>query len=96
MEFELSEEHRMLKDLVAKFVDNELIPLEPNVLARDARGEPAALSDEELEPLYAKCKELGLWGLDVPEEVGGANLPNVALAAINEELGRTAVPFTFP
>ncbi len=96
MEFELSEEHRMLKDLVAKFVDNELMPLEANVLARDARGEPAALTAEELAPLHAKCKELGLWGLDVPEEVGGANLPNVALAAINEELGRTAVPFNFP
>ena len=96
MEFELSEEHRMLKDLVAKFVDNELMPLEPNVLARDARGESAALAPEELAPLHAKCKELGLWGLDVPEEVGGANLPNVALAAINEELGRTAVPFNFP
>ena len=32
---ELSEEHRMLQDLVAKFVDRELIPLEPAVLARE-------------------------------------------------------------
>ncbi len=96
MEYELSEEHRMLKDLVAKFVDNELMPLEPDVLARDARGEKAELTPEELAPLHAKCKELGLWGLDVPEEVGGVNLPNVALAAVNEELGRTAVPFNFP
>ena len=31
-----------------------------------------------------------------PEEVGGANLPAVALVGVNEELGYTAVPFTFP
>ena len=32
---ELSEEHRMLRDLVAKFVERELMPLEPAVLARE-------------------------------------------------------------
>lgn len=94
--FELSEEHRMLKDLVAKFVDQELIPLERSVIAREARGDAVGLPPEEEGPLLEKCKELGLWALDVPEELGGANLPNVALMAMNEELGRTCVPFTFP
>ncbi len=32
----------------------------------------------------------------MPEEAGGANLPAVALVGVNEELGYTAVPFTFP
>jgi len=32
----------------------------------------------------------------VPEEFGGANLPTVALMPIQEEIGRTCVPFTFP
>jgi acyl-CoA dehydrogenase len=90
------EEHRMLQDLVAKFVDRELIPLEPAVLKREANGGKLGLSDEEKAPLLAKCKELGLWGLDSPEEFGGANLPVEALALVNEELGRTAVPFIFP
>ena len=94
--FELSEEHRMLKDLVAKFVDQELIPLERSAIAREARGDAVGLPPEEEGPLLEKCKELGLWALDVPEELGGANLPNVALMAMNEELGRTCVPFTFP
>ncbi len=94
--FELSEEHRMLKDLVAKFVDQELIPLERAVLAREAAGGKAGLSDGEEEKLLARCKELGLWALDVPEEIGGANLPAVALMGMNEELGRCAFPFTFP
>lgn len=94
--FELSEEHRMLKDLVAKFVDQELIPLERAVLAREAAGGKAGLSDGEEEKLMTRCKELGLWALDVPEEIGGANLPAVALMGMNEELGRCAFPFTFP
>ena len=90
------EEHRMLQDLVAKFVDRELIPLEPAVLKREANGGKLGLSEEERAPLLVKCKELGLWGLDSPEEFGGANLPVEALALVNEELGRTAVPFIFP
>ncbi|MEM7016208.1 MAG: acyl-CoA dehydrogenase family protein [Pseudomonadota bacterium] len=96
MNFELEEEHVMIKDLVTKFVQNELMPLEPTVLAREAQGQAAALTEEELQPLYAKCKEIGLWGLDVPEEVGGANLPATALVGVNEELARTVTPFTFP
>lgn len=93
---ELAEEHRMLQDLVAKFVDRDLIPLEKNVLAREMSGQKAGLSAEEEAKLLATCKELGLWGLDVPEEFGGANLPAVALMGVYEEQGRTCVPFTFP
>ncbi len=93
---ELAEEHRMVADLVARFVDRDLMPLERAVLAREARGEKYGLTEEEEAPLLAKCRELGLWALDVPAELGGADLPTVALMAINEELGRTVVPFTFP
>ena len=32
--FELPEEHRMLQELVAKFVDRDLIPLEKATLAQ--------------------------------------------------------------
>jgi alkylation response protein AidB-like acyl-CoA dehydrogenase len=94
--FEIPEEHRMLQDLVARFVDNELMPLEAAVLRRETQGEKAYLTDAEEAPLLAKCKELGLWGLDVPEALGGANLPTVALVGVYEEQGRSPVPFTFP
>ncbi|HEY1931774.1 MAG TPA: acyl-CoA dehydrogenase family protein [Acetobacteraceae bacterium] len=94
--FELPEEHRMLQDLVAKFVDRELIPLEKAVLAREMSGQKSALTHEEESALLDKCRELGLWGLDVPEEFGGANLPTTALIGVYEEQGRTCVPFTFP
>src|SRR3954468_22273406 len=93
---ELCEEHRQLQDLVARFVDKELMPLEPRIIEREIRGEHPTLSPEEAAPLLAKCQELGLWALDVPEEFGGVNLPAVALTAVNEELWRTIVPFTFP
>ena len=96
MTLEVLEEHRMLQDVVAKFVDNELMPLEKAVLAREAAGQRNHLTEAEEAPLLQKCRELGLWGLDAPEAVGGANLPAVALMGVNEELGRTIAPFTFP
>lgn len=92
----LAEEHRMVRDLVEKFVERDLMPLEAAVLKREAQGERYGLSAEEETTLFAQCKELGLWGLDVPEEFGGANLPFVALMAIEEEMGRTVTPFLFP
>jgi alkylation response protein AidB-like acyl-CoA dehydrogenase len=94
--FAPTEETRMLQDLVARFVDKELIPLEPTILKREAEGKGFKLSEEEETRLLARCKELGLWGLDVPEEFGGANLSLSALAAAEEELGRACVPFVIP
>ncbi len=94
--FELSEEHQMLKDLVAKFVERDLMPLEKAVLAREMAGQKSGLTEEEEAKVLATCKELGLWGLDVPEEYGGSNLPYVALVGVYEEQARTCVPFTFP
>src|SRR3546814_18503062 len=96
MSIELSEEHVMLRDLVAKFLDRELIPLESAVLAREMKGQSIGLTPEEEGPLLAKCRELGLWALDAPEALGGADLPAVALMPVNEGLGRTVPPFTFP
>src|ERR1700727_2211833 len=94
--FELPEEHQMLKDLVAKFIDRDVIPLEKGVLAREAAGQKSGPSPDEEQHILDKCKELGLWGLDVPEEYGGANLPYSALVGVYEEQGRTCLTFTFP
>ncbi|MBR0648870.1 acyl-CoA dehydrogenase [Roseomonas terrae] len=92
----ITEEARMLQDLVAKFVERELIPLEPAVLAREASGQKWAMTEAEESAVMAKCKELGLWGLDVPEEMGGANLDNVTRMLVEEEVSRTITPFEFP
>lgn len=96
MDFELAEDHRMLKDLVARFVRDELMPLEPAVLEREARGEGLRLERQERERIDQVSRELGLWGLDAPEDIGGVDLPHVAMVAVNEEMGRTITPYTLP
>jgi acyl-CoA dehydrogenase len=96
MEFELSDDHRMLKELVERFVIEELMPLEPLVMAREAAGQEAELPREEVARLNIRAKELGLYGLDAPQDVGGADLPMVALVGVEEALGRTVARFTLP
>ena len=96
MDFALSDEHRMLKELVARFVQDELMPLEAGVLAREADGKGLGIGAAENQRLDEVSKSLGLWGLDAPEDVGGVDLPNVAMVGVNEELGRTITPYTLP
>ncbi len=96
MDFRLSEEHRMIQDLVGKFVRDELMPLENVVLAREASGDGYRLTAEEAGPIDARSKELGLWGLDAPTEFGGADLPVTAMVGVNEEIGKTITPYTLP
>ena len=89
-------EHEALRETVERFVRNELMPLEGTLLAREASGGELHLTAAEAAPLLKKCSELGLWGLDAPAELGGADLPATALMLIQEELSRTIVPFSFP
>ncbi len=96
MNFELSEEHRMLKDLVSRFVRDELMPLEPAVLAREADGKGLGVGAAEQARLDEVSRNLGLWGLDAPEDIGGSDLPAIAMVGVNEELGRTVTPYTLP
>lgn len=99
MHFELNDEQKMLRDLVRKFVKNDLMPYERLVIEREAnRG----LSDDPILPieiekkLLDKAKEIGLWGLDVPKQFGGMELGAMALVVATEELRKTIVPFIFP
>ena len=89
MTVEFAEEERMLLDLVDRFIEDELMPLEKAVMAREAAGGPWALTAEEEAPLMAKCKELGLWALDAPEEFGGSNLPTTVMMAVEERVQRS-------
>jgi len=96
MRFELDEEHRMLKELVRRFVESTLLPHETGVLEREARGESPALPAEAHEGIDAVARELGLWGLDAPADVGGSDLPALAMVGVNEEMGRAIVPYVLP
>ena len=91
------EESDMIRETVAKFVDRELIPLEPHYLRSKLPGsDHPELSVEQKQRLRTVSKDLGLWGLDAPEDLGGHDLPTRTMAAVHEELGRTCVPFVLP
>jgi acyl-CoA dehydrogenase len=96
LEFELAEEHRMLKDLVANFVRDELMPLEAGVMAREAEGKGLGIGEVEHARLDKIAHELGLFGLDAPEDVGGSDLPMTAMVGVEEEIGRCVTPYTLP
>jgi len=99
MDFTLPEELRMLRDTVARFVREELLPLERDVIKREAeRGlTDAPLIDPDVEKeLNRKAKAIGLFGIDVPEEYGGQNLGMLAKAVVIEELKTSIVPFVLP
>lgn len=96
MNFDLDDDHRMLAELVQRFVRDHLMPLEPAVLAREAAGGDSELTADERAVLDAVSKDMGLWSLDAPEEVGGMGMPHVALVAVNEALGSTVAKYTLP
>ena len=94
MDFRLSDEQRMVQETVRAFVTNELIPLENDVLRNEREGRPG-VAPGMIADLQRKAKEMGFWGINTPEEYGGANLGAIMTALIFLELGRTFVPFTF-
>jgi len=96
VDFELSTEDKMIKDLVTRFVREDLLPLEAGVMAREAEGEGLGLLPEDRARLDAKSRDMGLWGLDAPSDVGGSDLPYMSLVGVNEEMGKTVTPYTLP
>ena len=73
----------MLRETVRRFVDARLIPAEDRVEHDDAV--PAEI--------IAEMRELGLFGLSVPEEYGGLGLTMSEESAIIRELTRASVVF---
>jgi len=72
MDFALTDEQRMIVDMVRRFVADEIVPLEAD-LDPDADEVPP----DEFARLVAIVKEMGLYGLDTPPEYGG---PDINLA----------------
>ena len=96
MNFELTDEQRMLKDLVARFVRDHLYPLEKEVLAREVATGQLLVTDAEHQQLDATSRQLGLWGLDAPKELGGHDLDVTTMVGVWEEIARTVVPYDLP
>ncbi len=94
MDFTLNEEQKMVQRTIRDFVRKELMPYEQQVLKNEREGRPG-MSREEIRALQDKAKALGFWGINTPEEYGGADLGPMMTAIIQMELGRTFVPFGF-
>lgn len=98
MDFALSEELTMIRDMARAFVTNELLPIEREVLMHDAQASSwrgAPIPREKYATLTKKAVDQGLWAMSVPEELGGGGLNTLGACLVGEELGRTFVNFDF-
>ncbi|MBO6521110.1 MAG: acyl-CoA dehydrogenase family protein [Rhodospirillales bacterium] len=77
------ETFNQLLDTVSRFVDERLIPLEAEVSENDEM--PAGLVQE--------MKDLGLFGLSIPEEYGGLGLSVEEEVRVITEIGHTSPAF---
>ena len=97
MDFEIPEELKMVQSMVRDFVTNQLKPLERSILGRAADLSDATmyLPPEEEHELMQMVKDMGLWGVSIPEEFGGVGLSTLGNCLVEEELAQTIVPFSF-
>lgn len=79
MDFELTEEQKILKDTLHKFMDKEIIPL-----GNDYEKERKPITREVIK----KLQPFGYVGATIPEEYGGFGLDTVSYCIMVEELGR--------
>jgi len=85
MDFNLPEETRMLKDVVRRFVNDELMPLE---LSLPERANSLDLPKPIQTRLVKMIEDLGLAALDAPVEIGGAGLGLLDSCIVIEEVHR--------
>ena len=83
MDFELSDEQRLLQDTVRRFVDDRILP---NAVENDINHH---LDLDAIEGMA----ELGILGIVIPEEYGGAGLDFVCEALACEEIERGEAAF---
>jgi len=94
MDFALSDEHKMILGVTREFVRRELVPLEREVSRAEIAGRTFP-DPKTYRELQLKAKTAGLWGLNTPEEYGGANLGALLTALINMETARALVRFNY-
>ncbi len=94
MDLQLNQEEREIRQWVRSFVTKEILPLEPEALARERRHEPG-VTEAEMRALQDKARAAGFFGVQTPEEYGGMGLGAVMTALIEVELGRSFIPFRF-
>jgi len=76
--YERTDEQRAILEMVRQFVDEQILP----------KAEHYDSEDEYPEPIVEQMKELGLFGVTIPEEYGGMGLDLSTYTMIVEELSR--------
>ena len=92
MDIGISARLRPVLDEVKRFIDTEILPLEPEFLAEidtGGRWSFTARQLEILEGLKAKARGRGLWNFFLTEHEGGHGLTTVEYAHIAEETGKS-------
>ena len=84
MDFSVSEQTQVILDMTRRFIDDEVIPLEGEML----RGDPAVVN-AEVARLQDKVRQMELWAPSHPPEFGGLGLSLVEHGLMTEILGRT-------
>src|SRR5919109_5022699 len=79
---ELAPEIRELKGRAARFVEEELYPVEQRIVER------GSIDTTEIKGLKEKARAQGFSNYNIPEEHGGPDLPMLAQVAIEEEGGK--------
>jgi len=82
MDFELSDELKLLQETARRFTDEELIPHEMEV------DENSALPEETRARIRERACRDGLWPMNVPEELGGLGSSVLAQCIVQEQAGR--------
>src|SRR6516162_8557308 len=78
---DFSEEQTMIRDMTEQFVEDEVLPQVEKIEQKDWKVTTGLLK---------RCAELGLLGIEVPEQYGGENLDKVSAMIVAEKLGRVA------
>ena len=84
MDFKISDKIQTIVDMINEFVEKELIPLEPEFLAKDFKDLLPILREKQ-----AMVKKMELWAPNFPVECGGMGLSLLEHGLVSEALGRT-------
>ncbi|MGA3208261.1 MAG: acyl-CoA dehydrogenase family protein [Syntrophales bacterium] len=84
MDFAISDKMKAIIGMIDEFVSKELIPLEPEFLAKDFKTMLPVLAEKR-----KIVKQMELWAPNHPKEYGGMGLDLVEHGLVSEALGRS-------
>ena len=78
MDFEIPEELKIMQSTVRRFVEQEIMPISLKIEE----------DDRIPEPVVEKMRQMGLFGMSIPEEYGGLGLNTLGECVVYEEISR--------